>query len=819
MLLLHMSNHIKYRFTLTFVSSFTWVPYFMMMSGFILTYGQLTSSDPQKLAPVLTFVKARLFSIYPLYITGLFSALALQLNSHGLASFKQAEFIVSLALLQAWIPTFTERVLQPQCWFLSCIVPYWMLHNMLYRKISVLSMRQLLHVLLFCWLAPLVLLFCLATLFHNSEWYLDHHWQDTRGWTDIIVIMLKFHPFCYLHIYVFGIATACLHVKMEGSTTSYSGTSRLGDAETRTRSLAVNQSGFGCNPLGTLCLNYGVSLGYVGLLTIFVASKWVPVGLSLRLGFLAPLHGITMIGMVRNHDPLSRLFSYGWLPALGNLSYPQYIFQFVCFSVWGRAFASFGFWAFLATCSVVGYVAIQKPLKELNCPLRPKAWGLLAMGIVPLLFGGLGQLSSYSEKMYPPSPPSFDVSYVNGAIDTRLVIDEMADQSMSPNVQGSFYINPSLLFEPTTQRLVAVVRKHRMRVETMSGLEVEVKYLTASGVKASSGGVTYQRIIWESEIGISDVDPMSYTLLHSLKKLAVFPSQASFCEIRPTVSPHNLTIGQLVADGPQDPRLFISPTSELWLSFFAYPVTSSPGEACSSHTGGKMYHAQVPFHWQEDLSDGGLSHISTNASQIIGVDRVDYHKHGPGVNATSFPVISSSFPKDYMTLRSEKNWLAFTHDATLYYITDMHPFTVTRVVNGSRVELARSYYYPLFTSTQMQHPDMVFHGGANPLLMPATDMRPSFYLGVFHTLENGTYVNYAFEFMDVDCKFEIIRVSRPLPLRLSPKRDASISRPLGFVSGLTQHPNTQRIIFSYGSSNAESRVLSMSLETLEELFT
>lgn len=82
-------------------------------------------------------------------------------------------------------------------------------------------------------------------------------------------------------------------------------------------------------------------------------------------------------------------------------------------------------------------------------------------------------------------------------------------------------------------------------------------------------------------------------------------------------------------------------------------------------------------------------------------------------------------------------------------------------------------------------------------------------------------INYAFEFMDVDCKFEIIRVSRPLPLRLSPKRDASISRPLGFVSGLTQHPNTntQRIIFSYGSSNAESRVLSMSLETLEELFT
>jgi len=152
-----------------------------------------------------------------------------------------------------------------------------------------------------------------------------------------------------------------------------------------------------------------------------------------------------------------------------------------------------------------------------------------------------------------------------------------------------------------------VVRKHRMRVETMSGLEVEVQYLTASGIQTTSGKVTYQRIIWESEIGISDVDPTSYTLLHGLKKLAVFPSQAPFCEMRPTLSPHNLTIGQLVADDPQDPRLFVSPTSELWLSFFAYPVISSPGETCSSHTGGKMYHAPVPFHWQVDLNDNGSS--------------------------------------------------------------------------------------------------------------------------------------------------------------------------------------------------------------------
>jgi peptidoglycan/LPS O-acetylase OafA/YrhL len=786
----------------------------MMMSGFILTYGTLTSSEPQNLAPVLTFVKARLLSIYPLYIAGLFSALALQLNIHGLASFEQTEFIVSLALLQAWIPRLTERVLQPQCWFLSCIVPYWMLHNMLYKKISVLSMQQLLHLLVFCWLAPLGLLLCLATLFHDSEWYLDHHWQDTRGWTDMMVVVLKFHPFCYLHIYVFGIATACLYVKMEGSTTTF-------DSSTRQLRLGDAANGWG-HVVQTSCMNYGVSLGYAGLLTVFVASKWVSVGLSLRLGFLAPLHGLTMIGMIKNHDPLSRFFSYSWLPALGNLSYPQYIFQFICFSVWGRAFASFGFWAFLAACAVVGYVAIQKPLKELNGPLRPKACGLLAIGITPLLLGGLGQLSSYSDKLYPPPPPSFDVSYVNGAIDTQLVIDETAHSSMSPDDEASFfYINPSLLFEPRTQQLVAVVRKHRMRVEKMAGLEVEVKYLTSSGIQTTSGKVTYQRIIWESDIGISDVDPTSYRLLHRLKKLAVFPSQASFCEIRPTLSPHNQTMAQLVADGPQDPRLFISPTSELWLSFFSYPITSSSGEACSSRTGGKVYHAPVPSHFQIDLVDGGpwSSPLSTNATQLIGIDRVDHHHNGPHVNDTSFPVISTSFPQDYVTLRSEKNWLAFTCNATLYYITDMHPFTIVRVVNGSKVESAISYYYPLFTSTQMHHPDIFFHGGANPILMAATDIRPSFYLGVFHTLKNGTYINYAFEFMDEKYLFAIIRVSRPLPLRLVPRRDASVSRPLGFVSGLTQHPDTKRIVFSYGSSNVESRVLSMSLETLEELFT
>jgi hypothetical protein len=50
---------------------FTWVPWFMMLSGFVLTFARLNSKSPDKREGSITFLLARLRSVYPVYLCGL----------------------------------------------------------------------------------------------------------------------------------------------------------------------------------------------------------------------------------------------------------------------------------------------------------------------------------------------------------------------------------------------------------------------------------------------------------------------------------------------------------------------------------------------------------------------------------------------------------------------------------------------------------------------------------------------------------------------------------------------------------------------------
>lgn len=38
-------------------------------------------------------------------------------------------------LIQAWLPWLPEDTIQSHCWFLSALVPYWLLFDILYRKL------------------------------------------------------------------------------------------------------------------------------------------------------------------------------------------------------------------------------------------------------------------------------------------------------------------------------------------------------------------------------------------------------------------------------------------------------------------------------------------------------------------------------------------------------------------------------------------------------------------------------------------------------------------------------------------------------------
>ena len=57
---------------------FTWVPWFFMLSGFVLAQSRLKHSRPEKTEPLAEFIKKRTAVIYPLYAMGVVLALAVR---------------------------------------------------------------------------------------------------------------------------------------------------------------------------------------------------------------------------------------------------------------------------------------------------------------------------------------------------------------------------------------------------------------------------------------------------------------------------------------------------------------------------------------------------------------------------------------------------------------------------------------------------------------------------------------------------------------------------------------------------------------------
>jgi hypothetical protein len=44
--------------------------------------------------------------------------------------------------MQAWFPSETEHALQSQCWFLSAIIPFWLLHQSIVAGVERLPTRS-----------------------------------------------------------------------------------------------------------------------------------------------------------------------------------------------------------------------------------------------------------------------------------------------------------------------------------------------------------------------------------------------------------------------------------------------------------------------------------------------------------------------------------------------------------------------------------------------------------------------------------------------------------------------------------------------------
>ena len=107
-----------------FAWGYTWVPWFFMLSGFVLATSELRrrAPPPRDAAALARFVVRRTAAIYPLYVCGVVLALAVRLvKGDALPPWWAAASQGVLA--QSFVPWLPEASVQVHCWFLSALVP------------------------------------------------------------------------------------------------------------------------------------------------------------------------------------------------------------------------------------------------------------------------------------------------------------------------------------------------------------------------------------------------------------------------------------------------------------------------------------------------------------------------------------------------------------------------------------------------------------------------------------------------------------------------------------------------------------------------
>ena len=117
-------------------------------------------------------------------------------------------------LFQSYSPTTAEKALSLHCWFLSAMVPYWLVFHLLIKHIvlRVTTMRQIL-VLNLClaflpWLAFIFPIAITDDYGPYGEWYSSHRTGSTATAVDLWSVVVKFNPVSYIHVFVFGMCLA-----------------------------------------------------------------------------------------------------------------------------------------------------------------------------------------------------------------------------------------------------------------------------------------------------------------------------------------------------------------------------------------------------------------------------------------------------------------------------------------------------------------------------------------------------------------------------------------------------------------------------------
>ena len=784
---------------------FTWVPFFFMLSGFVLTYVKIIKvvpTTPIKLESPLGFVWKRAVSTFPLYFAGLVSsALFSFVTGHGTRA-DAAMVVQESLLLQAWFPSTIESTLQAHCWFISCEVLYWALFPRIVHFLNAASSSLLAAIVLLCaFLGPWTVTVIAPWLMGEpSDWYTGHVPSHVSSRRDLVVVLLKFHPLSYLHLFVLGCACAFVFrmYKLHRDDTKRQVESNKQFVSAVVESYSHSRARLFGVPWSTrlfvVIVENGATVGYVSLACIFYFSFLKPFGakLSLRLGLLAPFHALILLGLASDRDILSPLFSHWLLQAVGNWSYAQFIFQFISFHLCTSYFSSSSgsfpaiFWLITTAVAACAYNLLQLPVRD----EKRFRWFLAFSALLALMWSlaaaGFFALPSLSRSF--SSVPSY-VSMQHGCFDARLNI----------SVSGvGFVINPALIKQQgSDDSFIFAARRHQLQTETTSDV-------------GSNGNVTTtKRIIYHSAIVLGWLKLQEGKLVQKRGAALSLSPSSSFgkswfpCLAPPAYFSENNTFVQVVTTGPQDPRLMWW-GKQLILSFFSMRPVSRQGELCPSK------------------SNASLLVQRENTGSVFIVP-INFSKSGKPelTNVRELPLPPSRRGRPESTV--EKNLLLFEKGSSLCYVYRVFPHVVYTIANASGwTEPTRYVGDSRLLSDLLIRPDvaddgLIAHGGAAPIQLSLPLLRgtnvTNLYLGSFHTTsahDRRWYSHHLYIFEG--SRFDIVAYSSQLPLvEQSPGNRGT------FISSILE-TKTGDFLISYGSGDVESRILVVTNDMFRELF-